>query len=408
MIERNHTQVIVVGGGVIGASILYALAKRGIHALLLERDSLAAGTAGATDGYITYHTKRPGIHLQMGMMSGGMFGPLAEEIQELAGVDIHYEANCGSMQVLDREEEWPFLEELARRQRADAGLEVDMYPIEELRRMEPALDPTLIGGLYSPTAGKVDPIRLAVGLAGAAKRLGARIAEGCRVTGILAEGGAVRGVRTSRGDYCADVVVDAAGTWGGQVAAMAGVSVPIRPRRGQLLVTEPLPPLVHATMQCGRTTAVKLDPRMLELLDPKAAEMGMGFCLEQTREGTVLIGFTREFVGYDRRTTLDAIERIARRAYRYIPVLGRAHIIRTFAGLRPYTPDGLPILGAPEGGPKGLVLAAGHEGDGICLAPLTGRLIAELIAGETPSFPLEPFRCGRFWDQDSGGCGGVG
>jgi sarcosine oxidase subunit beta len=126
-----------------------------------------------------------------------------------------------------------------------------------------------------------------------------------------------------------------------------------------------------------------------------AASGGMGFSLEQADSGNILIGSTREFVGFDRRTTFEGIRTIARRIAPVIPVLKRMPVIRTFGGLRPYTPDGLPILGKVAE-LEGFIMAAGHEGDGIALSAITGELIADFIATGRTQFPLDAFRLERF------------
>jgi len=126
-----------------------------------------------------------------------------------------------------------------------------------------------------------------------------------------------------------------------------------------------------------------------------AATGGMGFSLEQADSGNILIGSTREFVGFDRRTTFDGIRTIASRIAPVIPALKNVPVIRTFGGLRPYTPDGLPILGKVAG-LEGFIMAAGHEGDGIALSAITGELIADLIATGRTQFPLDAFRLERF------------
>ena len=392
---QNTAQAIVIGGGVVGTAITYSLARAGMSVIQLERDGLASGTAGATDGYVVYHTKKAGIHLELAIASGKMFAGLAEEIRDISGIDIEYEQNCGSMQVLDNEAEWPFVEKMVKEQHESTGLDIAMYTIEELRKIEPALNPALIGGLYSPTGGKVNPFRLVFGMAASAKKIGAQIYEGTPVSGLIRVGNTVKGVQTPKGDFYGDYIINACGTWGGEVAKLAGLDYPIKPRRGQILVTEPVIPMVHCTMQCGRTTAIKLNPKMLGLLDEEIVRRGQGFCLEQTQDGSFLIGFTREFAGFDKRTTLKAMELMAARAVKYIPALEHMNIIRSFSGLRPYTPDGLPLLGMP-GGVKGFVMAAGHEGDGICLAPITGKLIAELLTTGKTSYPLDKFSCDRF------------
>jgi sarcosine oxidase subunit beta len=129
-----------------------------------------------------------------------------------------------------------------------------------------------------------------------------------------------------------------------------------------------------------------------------AHQSGSGVSIDQTAKGNILIGSTREFVGHDRKTTFPGLTRIARRARQLIPSLGSLDVIRSFAGLRPYTPDGLPILGKVEQ-VEGLIMAAGHEGDGIALSPITGELISQLITGEEPSVSMEPFRHSRFAEK---------
>jgi glycine/D-amino acid oxidase-like deaminating enzyme len=391
----NKCDVLVIGGGVIGTSVAYSLCKRNYSVMLLERSELASGTAGATDGYITYHTKKPGIHLDMGIQSGGMFDQLAYELHDAAGIDIEYEKNCGSIQVVDREEDYPYIASMVKEQHEQTRLDVAMYSIDELRKIEPALSPSLIGGLYCPTAGKVNPMKLVFAFAAAAKNLTCKIMENTEVTDLIIQNGRAIGVHTTAGSYYADYIVNAAGTWAGNLAKMAGLNIPIKPRRGQILVTETLAPIIKTTMQCARTTAIKLNPKMLETLPEKIIRMGTGFCIEQTADGTLLLGFTREFSGFDRDVTLEAIDYIAARAVKFIPALEDVNFIRSFSGLRPYTPDGLPVIGKVDE-IEGFIMAAGHEGDGICLAPLTGEMVAEIISDTELSFPVENFSYKRF------------
>jgi sarcosine oxidase subunit beta len=184
------------------------------------------------------------------------------------------------------------------------------------------------------------------------------------------------------------VVVNASGALAAEIGRMAGLEIPIAPRRGQILVTASLPPLLRHCLISAQYVAVKFRPEL-------AAAGGMGFSLEQADSGNILIGSTREFVGFDRRTTFAGIRAIAGRIAPVVPALRRAPVIRTFGGLRPYTPDGLPILGKVTG-LEGFIMAAGHEGDGIALSAITGELIADLIATGRTRFPLEPFRLERF------------
>jgi sarcosine oxidase subunit beta len=169
---------------------------------------------------------------------------------------------------------------------------------------------------------------------------------------------------------------------------MAGVAIPIRPRRGQLLVTEAYAPLLQCGLLSARYIAAKYNPAFAETEE-------LGISIEQTKSGGFLLGSTREFVGFDRRITWSALQRIAAQTSRILPALRGFRIIRTFAGLRPSTPDGLPILG-PVPNVEGLFMATGHEGDGVALSPITGQVLARWIAEGSPGMDVSPFKLERF------------
>ena len=203
---------------------------------------------------------------------------------------------------------------------------------------------------------------------------------------MLRAGERVTGVRTAAGDIPAGAVVNAAGTWGGEVAALAGVDLPILPRRGVILVTQPLPPLIRHKVYAAEYVAdVASDDAGLE----------SSAVVEGTRAGTVLIGASRERVGFRREMPLPVVRRLAAQAVRLFPVLADVSLLRSYAGFRPYCPDHLPVIGADPRAP-GLLHACGHEGAGVGLATGTGHLLAQLITGDEPDVDLAPFRPERF------------
>jgi glycine/D-amino acid oxidase-like deaminating enzyme len=365
------SEIIVIGGGVIGTSVAYYAAKAGHRVTLVEKGDVAAGTSGACDGFIILQSKNPGPHLELALQSAAMYRTLSAELD----YDIEYRP-CGGMVVVENEKQADLLRGLIEKQKA-AGLEVELLPIAEARRSETLLAEDLWGAAYCADDAQANPIRVAQGFAQAARRLGANIRSGVEVKELLVENGRVCGVKTSEGDLRADFVVNAAGVWAPDLLAPLGINVPIKPRRGQILVTEPLPSMLKHVLLCACYLTAKYHPEELDLSD-RQHRLGVGLAVEQTAHGGLLIGSTREFAGFDRRTTLAGIEAVARHARRILPALANVNIIRTFAGLRPHTPDGLPILGPVEGLP-GLIMAAGHEGDGIALAPVTGKKVAEFI-----------------------------
>jgi sarcosine oxidase subunit beta len=385
---NKQTDVIIVGGGIIGCSTAYYLSKLGKKVLVLEREDITRGSAGATDGVVGYHTKKPGHQMDLAVQSIAMFEHLSEEL----GTDIEYGFQCGGMQPVEDKMQWDILSEIVAEQRK-SGVDIEMISAEEACKIEPMLSKNIYGALYSKTGGKVNPIKLTMAFASAAKKLGATIQIETEVTDLIKEGNKILGVSTNRGDYYADAIVNACGSWAAYTAKMAGIDMPIRPRKGQLMVTEPIGPFMDCTLQCARYNVIKFRPETIT--DENVLKLGSSLSIEQTESGGLIIGGSRELVGYDRENSLEAIETILKRAVRFFPALKDVCIIRTFAGLRPYTPDGLPIIGRVDG-LEGFYMAAGHEGDGIALSPITGKLLAEQIVYGKESYSLEPFSPNRF------------
>jgi glycine/D-amino acid oxidase-like deaminating enzyme len=380
--EFRGADVVVIGGGVIGTAVAYHLARRKAKVILVEKGDLAAGSSGACDGLVFLQSKKPGIHLQLAMESRKRFSWL----RDVLPLPIEYR-ECGGMVVIENEAEQQVMVQYARNQR-NIGLDVRLLDTRAARKMEPELSPAIFGATYSPMDGQVNPIALTQALGLGAQQFGAQIMTRTRVTGICFNGGRVSGVETDRGRIFSDAVVNAAGAFAPLVGAMAGLHIPIRPRRGQILVTQAVAPLISRCMISARYIAAKYDPGL-------AGQGDEGVSIEQTDNGNLLLGSTREFVGDDRRTTIDGLQRISRKTSALLPALSRVSVIRSFAGLRPYTPDGMPILGPVDGLP-GFFMAAGHEGDGIALSPVTGHLIAQLILEDRTDIALDAFRLERF------------
>ena len=369
---KKTADVVIIGGGVIGTSIAYYLSKKGIKPILIEKDDLASGSSGACDIDIILQSKNPGIHLQLAMESAKMYETLADELD----FDIEYET-CGGMVLIEDEEQLKVMKDFVKRQKA-IGLQVQLLGLKEASEIQPGLSPNLVGSTYSPQDAHVNPMRLCQAFAKAAKRLGAEIYLNTGVLDIRVEKSKVKSVITNRGEIQTKVVINAAGVYAPMIGEMVGLSLPIKPRRGQIIVTEPVPKLVMADVLCAKYIVAKYNPKNLERSDNPETRLGVGLSLSQTHDGQILIGATREFVGYNKSTTHEALRAILRNATRLVPALKLIHAIRSFAGLRPYTPDGLPLLGQVEG-IQGFIMAAGHEGDGIALSPVTGKIISELI-----------------------------
>jgi glycine/D-amino acid oxidase-like deaminating enzyme len=377
-------EAVVIGGGIVGASVAFYLTKYDRKVILLEKEDLACGTSGACTSTIWIQSKQVNIHLKMALESVKLYDELAEEMS----YDIEYRRS-GGMIVIEKEEEMEAYAEFVRRQRS-IGLDVELMDISEARKLQPGLSERLAGSTYSPMDRHVNPFRVIFGLAHAVKKCGGKVYTGAEVKGVIVKGDRVEGVVTNLGDVEADVVINAAGVDAAAVGDMVNLKIPIIPVKGQELVTEPVPALLKYPMLSTGYMALK-HPSYFEDFSARFA----GLVAEQTVNGNILLGTTKERGIRDKNTTVKGIKSIAQEVAKILPILKGVCVIRTFAGLRPETPDGLPIIGIANG-LDGFIMACGHGGDGIALAPITGKIVAELIAEGRSSIPLDEISYSRF------------
>ncbi|MFG3700482.1 NAD(P)/FAD-dependent oxidoreductase [Micromonospora sp. NPDC047620] len=368
------TDVVVIGAGMVGAACAYYAARAGLSVTVVERAGVAGGTTGAGEGNILVSDKPPGPELALARHSVELWRELGDALGEHR-IELEHK---GGLVVAASPAEHDALRAFAAGQGA-AGVETHDVPAGALPDYEPHLAKDLTGGVHYPQDMQVQPMLAAAHLLRAA---GARVLTGTTVTSLLrGADGAIRGVVTDRGPVHTPAVVNAAGVWAADVAGLAGVGLPILPRRGFVLVTAPLPPLVrHKVYAAGYVANVGRESTDLEVSP----------VVEGTRAGTILIGSTRERVGFDGTFSLRALRQLAAGAVRLFPVLGSVSAIRAYRGFRPYSPDHLPLIGADSRVP-GLHHAAGHEGAGIGLAPATGHAVAALLTGGSPRIDLRPF-----------------
>ncbi len=358
--------VIVVGGGAVGCAAAFFLARAGVSVTLLERDELASHASGAAAGMLApiCESSGEGTLFELGVRSLEMFPPLAAELRELSGIDPQY-VPSGLLRVALSEPEAGHLREQAERLHG-FGLEW-LEPAAAAGR-EPLLSPEQRGALWSPREGHVYSPLLTRAYAGSAARLGARLETGVPVTGLLADRGRVRGVRTAAGDRPAGHVVLCTGAWTRFCAAWAQVDLPVEPVRGQILA-------LHGPRPAFRSIV-----------------WGEGAYLVPKLNGLVVVGATEERAGWDCRTTAAGVGTLLAAAPRLIPALGDCGFSHAWAGLRPDTPDHLPAVGSLPG-VDGLTVAAGHYRNGVLLSPVTGELLRRaLLEGEEPPGALSPAR----------------
>ena len=382
--------VIVIGGGIMGLASGWYLSKSGKRVLVLEKGEFGSGASGACDDMILLQSKKPGLTLDMAFESLAMYQTLGNELD----TDLELQT-LGGMIMIESQKHLQIMEEFVDSQRR-CGLDVEIVSRKELRKRQPHVNEIFIASTYSSTDSQVNPFRVMYGYQKAGQKLGMELRRRTEVRAIEQSGSGSWIVEDAQdGRYKAEVVLNAAGAWAPLIGRMVDVEIPIVPKRGQLIITEEVPPIGETNAWSAEYIVTKLKPELAQPREEGLEEMGLGFSFSRTSDGNYFIGSTREEVGYDKGTTYEALRAEAAQAMEFFPILKHVHIIRHIAGLRPACHDGKPIIGEHPERP-GFFTAAGHEGDGIALAPVTGKIISQLICGEKPLIDVEELSPGRF------------
>jgi glycine oxidase len=360
---------VIVGGGIVGCSIAFFLAKAGVRPLVLERTAVAAEASSGGAGLLSAqaHTDEAGPLFDLKLASRALFAGVADELRERTDMDIEYRQLGHVVPVFGEDDARAVRARIAWQ--AERGLSAQWLAAGQARDLEPGLPGEVRGAGWFPDDHHINSTTMTQALAGAVLRLGGRVRVECGVADLVRDGRRIAGVRTTQETISAAEVVLAAGAWSGQFEAAAGLPLPVVPAKGQIVVARlPAPALRHVVYE-----AVYVIPRVL---------------------GEHIIGSTVEYVGFDKRTTVEGIAGLLGDATRLAPALRDAEMVASYGCLRPASADGLPLLGRVPDRP-GLVVATGHFRNGILLAPITGQLISELIVSGQPSLSLEPFRPDR-------------
>jgi sarcosine oxidase subunit beta len=363
---------VIIGGGVVGCSVAYHLAKRGQRdVVVLEREAVGSGTTSKAAGGIRAQFATE-TEIRFSLESIAVFDRFEDEF----GVDIGYRRIGYLFLISDEAQRRGFRERMALQRRL--GVDVREITPADAQAMVPALRvDDLIAAVWGPQDGMAGPAEVTAGYARRARELGARIVEGVTVTGIERAGARVSGVTTSSGAVAAPVVIDAAGPSAARVARMAGVELPVLPRRRHIFYTEPFPEI----------------PGPIPLTHDTAS----GFYFRKEMEQLLLSPGDVEDIGEDFEVPVDRgkIEVTVEKALHRIPIIEKARIAGGWAGLRPLTPDEHAIIGwAP--GVEGFFVAVGFGGWGFQHSPATGRYTAEWLLDGRPSLDLSLFDPGRF------------
>jgi len=381
-----HTyDVVIIGAGITGAAAAYFAASRGLRVAVVERGSIASGTSSRCEGNLLVSDKEVGPELELALYSQDVW---RTDLAEHADV-WEYEAKGGIMVAPD-EATMTQLRALADHQRAMGITVEDLSDSAALREREPYLNPAMVGGAYYPQDSQVQPLLATHHLLRLARELGVRVMTHTPVVAIERSGERVTGVRTPHGAISADVVLNCAGPWSGEVARLAGeASVPVMPRKGFVLVSQPVPVTInHKVYSASYVGDVASGD----------ADLQVSPVVEGTPSGTILLGSSRERVGFDEGFSAEAVARIARAGINLFPALADLALLRTYSGFRPFCPDHLPVIGADSRVP-GLWHASGQEGAGIGLSVGIAKLLAQALCGGATDLDLAPFRPERFDEE---------
>lgn len=389
MTTNKTYDVAVIGAGVIGTSCAYHLVKKGLSVALIDRNNVARGTSSHCDAVALIVDKQPGVDAAMGYASIQRFLELQNELD--SDFELHQR---GCLYACDTEQEMEVAAQYARDMQAD-GYNVNALSPKELLEHEPFLAKDLIGGLFSDIDLGLNPYKLCFAFVDTVLGKGLDLYTYTNVTGVRLDGEKrVQGVETDKGFIPCGKVVNACGVWSPEIGRMAGLEIPVEPRKGLVLVSAPSFKFCNQKVQEFGYMISKFSNHECKR-DPELEKYEVSFVIEPTDANNVLIGGSRNFAGFDISTEMEIIHVIAKRAIRFYPILKDLNCIRTYAGLRPFLADHLPLITQVDEVP-GYYIATGHEGDGISMAPTTGRLISELIAGEEPYMDLTPFSFNRY------------
>ncbi|MFD9736543.1 NAD(P)/FAD-dependent oxidoreductase [Umezawaea sp. NPDC059074] len=378
-VRVRYPDVVVVGSGVIGAACAEALSAAGLRVTVLDRGPLGAGTSAAGEGNVLVSDKEPGPELDLALASLLLWPALLDRL----GVDVEWDAK-GGLVVATSPDAAEALAGFAASQRT-AGVDArPITPTEALDR-EPHLTRAVVGAVHYPQDAQLQPVLVTKALLAVAAGRGTTLRPGVRALGLRRTAGAVSAVVTDDGDLPCGAVVNACGPWAGETATAFDSPITVLPRRGVVLVTAALPPTVrHKVYDADYVGAVASGD----------ADLQVSTVVESTAGGTVLIGSSRERVGFDAALRVEVPRALAKRAVALFPVLADVPVLRAYGGFRPYAPDHLPIIG-PDPRTPGLWHATGHEGAGIGLAAATGRLLTDLLTSAEPVVDPTPFRVDR-------------
>ena len=390
-------EVIVIGGGIAGASAAFHLASYGRSVTLLERGEIASEASGVNAGGIGAlgWGNVPGLESYLTMGSLQIF----RSLQLHLGYDIEFRAS-GGLQAIQTEEQYVYARDrvLALKSR---GYTLELLTTDEACGIEPELSPDLYGAMHFPLRGQADPRKATRAFADAAVARGATVRTGCEVTGIARTTEGTYRVTCTNDEFSARRLIIAAGAWCGSLGEMLSLRIPIVPVRGQMWATQPLPPRSFHSLSSAESYAhwsqhpggdADHPPELTHIGSNRVTRHLYG---RQNRDGEIIFGGDRKVVGYDYTVDAGGVEVNFGHASEILPMLSGLSINRTWAGMMPFSLDGRPIIGkVPQ--MDDLYIVSGLASSGFGRGPMAGKLIADYVhTGHRPQVlaESEPARC---------------
>lgn len=364
----EEADVVVIGGGIMGCSISYELLKRSRSVILLERGFIGGEASGRNGGGVRQQNRDP-AELPLAMEAVKIWNNMKEELEW----DVEYRRN-GNLHVITGQDELKKFEEKLKIEN-ELGLDSKILDPDETRKILPeaSIDFPIIAGKYCPSDGSANPLLVNKAISRGILRKGGRIHEHEPVEKLTVQSGRLKSAITRDAEYHAPVFVNATGAWARKLCNMIGLGFPLEIKKGQILITEPLPPVIKVFIT--------------------ASEVGYA---RQAISGGIHLGIpSTPLENEDKSTTLSAFINAGKRYTKLFPFLMNTNIIHSWAGLTHWTPDHIPILDKlPD--LEGVFLCSGFSGHGFCLGPAVGKLIAEWITEGRPSIDLTGFGWKRF------------
>jgi D-hydroxyproline dehydrogenase subunit beta len=379
-----NPDVVIIGAGIIGCSCAYYLSQAGVKVHLVDRGPLGSGASKAGMMHVVTW-EEPEIHLKLSARSKDLYQQLSQQLP----MDINYRPT-GSIAIVEKPDSMDSFTRTIQRL-TTLGVRAALLSPADLVEMEPCIASDVAGGVFFPDDAQVNPLYATLALAQAASSAGAILDLNNEVTGFELSTGEDRlnAVQTVHGRISSNIAILCAGAWSAGLGRMVGLDIPIKPRKGILLVTAPVS---DALLHCKVILAAGY---MDSLKNGVSGEVAVAPNIQQAQNGNLVLGSCRQFVGFDTSVDPRVAARMLQRCLRFFPFLANVPVIRTWAGFRPYTPDLLPII-SPVEQISGMYIAAGHEGIGITEAPVTGKLVSQMITGQQPEISINELSFSRF------------